>query len=65
MNFHQTTFRQAAFRIGLWLAVLIFVFDFNFYRYGIDIRLGQFVRPVVARLEKEASQNITHWKTYL
>lgn len=62
MNHHQTTFRQAVFRVGLWLALLIFVFDFNFYRYGVDIRLGQFAHTVVAQLEQDASQNIANWR---
>jgi len=65
MNYQQTSFRRAVFRSLLYISILIFVFDFDFYRYGFDIRLGSFMHNVVANLEREAKQNFDHWRVAL
>ena len=65
MNHQQNSFRRVFFRGLLYLAILIFIFDFHLYRYGFDIRLGSFMHSVVAKLEKEATQNIDHWRAAL
>ena len=61
----QSKFRSSFFRTLLYLALTIFIFDFHFYRYGVDIRLGRFMHAVAAQLEREASQNFDHWRASL
>jgi len=61
MNHQQNSLRLTFFRGLFWLAVVIFIFDFNFYRYGIDVRLGGFMHGVVAKIEREADQQFNQW----
>ena len=65
MNYQQKSFRRVFFRALLYFAIIIFVFDFNFYRYGVDVRLGEFMHGIVASLEREASQNFDQWSASL
>ena len=64
-NYSQNSLRKIFFRTLLYAALLIFIFDFNFYRYGMNVRLGHFMHNVVASLEKEASRNYDHWRASL
>ena len=66
MNHQQNSFRRVFFRTLLYSAIIIFVFDFNFYRYGVDVRLGKFMHGIVANLEREANQNLEQiWRAAL
>ena len=63
---HSNKYRSLFFRTLLYFALIIFVFDFHFYRYGVDIRLGRFMHSVVANLEREANQNLEQiWRAAL
>lgn len=64
-NYSQNSLRKIFFRTLLYTALLIFVFDFNFYRYGVDIHLGRFMHGVVVSLEKEATRNYDSWRASL
>ena len=57
--------REFLFKVTLYFSLIIFLFDFNFYRYGVDIRLSGFMYRVVDSLEKEATQNYYHWRAEL
>mgnify|MGYP001787521519 CR=1 FL=1 len=65
MRSFPNRYRQWFFRTLLYSALIIFIFDFNFYRYGIDIRLGKIMHGIVANLEQEASQNLDQWRASL
>lgn len=64
-SYQSNKYRKLFFRTLLYTALLIFIFDFNFYRYGVNMRLGHFMHNVVASLEKEASRNYDHWRASL
>ena len=65
MNYQRSPLRQLIFRALLYFAIAIFVFDVHFYRYGVDVRLGQFMHAVAAQVEREASQHYNSWRASL
>ncbi|OQW91401.1 MAG: hypothetical protein BWK78_04770 [Thiotrichaceae bacterium IS1] len=61
----QNNPRQFVFKVLLYTALLIFVFDFNIYRYGVDIRLGRFMHNLVANFERDATNGYHKWEANL
>jgi hypothetical protein len=57
--------REFMFRVLLYTALLIFVFDFNIYRYGVDVRLGRFMHNLVANFERDATNGYHKWEANL